>query len=128
MLAVPLVVVFLGLAWLLITRVLFPFKLGEVRGGRQMIEKQIEQLGPMSLGEKNVLGVFVTAAFCWIAPGLLAGAGGLGDTWHWLAKFNDTVVALAAGLLLFVLPGGRGRPVLDWNDAENGLPCLSQPD
>lgn len=122
MLALPLVVVFLGLAWWLITRVLFPFQLGEVRGGRQMIESQMAELGPMSLGERNVLAVFAAAALCWIVPGLLAGAGGLGQAWPWLAKFNDTVVALAAGLLLFVLPAAPGRPVLAWKDAEEGLP------
>jgi sodium-dependent dicarboxylate transporter 2/3/5 len=33
------------------------------------------------------------------------------------------VVALTAGVLLFVLPSGRpGRAVLDWKDAEEGLP------
>ena len=75
MLAMPIVVVFLGVAWWLITRVLFPFKLGEVRGGQQMIDGQISKLGPMSVGEKSVLGVFVTAAFCWIVPGLLVRRG-----------------------------------------------------
>jgi sodium-dependent dicarboxylate transporter 2/3/5 len=123
LLAMPIVVSFIGLAWLLITRVLFRFHLAEVPGGQRMIQDQIAQLGPMGRGEKCVLGVFVGAAFFWIVPGLLAGVGDLGQRMPWLRLFNDTVVALAAGALLFVLPGRQaGQAVLDWQDAEAGLP------
>lgn len=123
LLAMPIVVSFIALAWLLITRVLFRFHLAEVPGGQRMIQDQIAQLGPMGRGEKCVLGVFVGAAFFWIVPGLLAGVGDLGQRMPWLRLFNDTVVALAAGALLFVLPGRQdGRAVLDWQDAEAGLP------
>lgn len=123
MLALPLVVVFIGLAWLLITRVLFRFELPEVRGGRRMIQDQIAHLGAMGRGEKCVLGVFAGAAFCWIVPGLLAGLGDFAQRFPWLGLFNDTVVALAAGLLLFVLPGAKnGSAILDWKDAEEGIP------
>jgi sodium-dependent dicarboxylate transporter 2/3/5 len=68
-LGVPIVVVFLALAWLLITRVIFRFHLDEVPGGKELIDREIAELGPMSQGEKTVLGVFVTAAFFWIVPG-----------------------------------------------------------
>jgi len=123
MLGVPLVVTFLALAWLLITRVLFRFELDEVPGGQQMIESQIAGLGPMSRGEKSVRLVFALAAFCWVVPSLLATMSGLGETWPWLILFNDTVVALSAGVLLFVLPSGQPRrAVLEWKDAEAGLP------
>lgn len=123
LLAMPIVVSFIALAWLLITRVLFRFHLAEVPGGQRMIQDQIAQLGPTGRGEKCVLGVFVGAAVFWIVPGLLAGVGDLGQRMPWLRLFNDTVVALAAGALLFVLPGRQdGRAVLDWQDAEAGLP------
>jgi sodium-dependent dicarboxylate transporter 2/3/5 len=123
MLGVPIVVCFIALAWLLITRVLFRFQLDEVPGGKQMIEGEIAELGPLSRGEKSVRLVFLLAAFCWIVPSLLSTVGDLGRTLPWLKLFNDTVVALSAGLLLFLLPGGRpGHAVLEWKDAEEGLP------
>lgn len=123
MLGLPLVVTFLALAWLLITRVLFRFELDEVPGGQQLIEDEIAELGPMSTGEKSVRLVFLLAAFCWIVPSLLSTMGDLGNTLPWLRLFNDTVVALTAGVLLFLLPSGRPRrAVLDWKDAEEGLP------
>ncbi|MBL0419297.1 DASS family sodium-coupled anion symporter [Ramlibacter sp. AW1] len=123
LLGVPLAITFVAIAWLLITRVMFRFHLDEVPGGEQMIEGEIDQLGPMSRGEKSVRLVFLLAAFCWIVPSLLSTFGDLGQRWPWLDLFNDTVVALAAGVLLFMLPGGTpGRAVLDWKDAEAGLP------
>lgn len=123
MLGVPIAVCFIALAWLLITRVLFRFELDEVPGGRQMIDTEIAQLGPLHRGEKSVRLVFLLAAFCWIVPSLLSTMGDLGQTLPWLKLFNDTVVALTAGLLLFMLPSGQpGRAVLDWKDAEEGLP------
>jgi sodium-dependent dicarboxylate transporter 2/3/5 len=123
MLGVPIVVVFIGLAWLLITRVIFRFNLAEVPGGKELINQEIAALGPMSKGERTVLVVFVIAAFFWIVPGLLSGIGTIGEQLPWLDLFDDTVVAIGAGVLLFLLPGDKqGNMTLEWKDAEEGLP------
>jgi sodium-dependent dicarboxylate transporter 2/3/5 len=123
MLGLPIVVVFIAIAWLLITRVMFRFSLSDIPGGRAMIDEQYRELGPMSQGEKMVLGVFVGAAFLWIVPGLLSNVSALAEAMPWLDSLDDTVIAIAAGLILFLLPGDRdGHMVLDWHDAENGLP------
>jgi solute carrier family 13 (sodium-dependent dicarboxylate transporter), member 2/3/5 len=123
MLGLPIVVVFIAIAWLLITRVMFRFGLSDVPGGRAMIDDQIDALGPMSQGEKMVLAVFGGAAFLWIVPGLLSNIGALADALPWLGGFDDTAIAIGAGLTLFLLPGDReGRMVLRWDDAEDGLP------
>jgi sodium-dependent dicarboxylate transporter 2/3/5 len=123
MLGVPLLATFLVIAWLLITRLLFRFTINEIPGGRQMIDSEIDELGPMSQGEKVVLAVFAGAAFFWVVPGLLAGIGGIGDALPWLDSFDDTVIAITAGIVLFLLPGdSNGRMALEWEDAEKGLP------
>ncbi len=125
MLGVPIVVIFIALAWLLITRVLFRIELDEIPGGKEMIQEQIHALGPMSQGEKIVLGVFGGAAFLWVVPGLLSNFGFVADAAPWLGNFDDTAIAIGAGLVLFLLPGestGQRRMALEWEDAENGLP------
>ena len=74
-------------------------------------------------GERTVLAVFVIAAFFWIVPGLLSGIGTIGEQLPWLDLFDDTVVAIGAGVLLFLLPGDKqGNMTLEWKDAEEGLP------
>ncbi len=123
LLGVPIVVVFTAIAWVLITRVLYRFDLPEVPGGKKMIDDEIGKLGPVSQGEKTVALVFAAAAFFWVVPGLLASIGPVGEAAPWLDSIDDTVIAIAAGALLFILPGDRkGSMVLDWDDAEKGLP------
>lgn len=123
MLGVPLAFGFILIAWFLMTRWLYRFDLAEIPGGRQMIDEQLQALGPMSQGERMVLIVFCSAAFLWVVPGLLANFAPLKAALPWLDKLNDTAIAICAGLVLFLLPGkGRTQMVLEWRDAENGLP------
>lgn len=120
---VPLGLTFILLGWLLMTRVLYRFRLDEIPGGQQMIEGEIRKLGRMSQGEKMVLAVFGSAAFLWVVPGLLDSIPGLGGRLGLLGELDDAAIAIAAGGALFLLPGRGGREmVLNWKDAENGLP------
>lgn len=122
-LGTPLAFSFILIAWFLMTRWLYRFDLPEIPGGKQMIDDQIDALGPLSQGEKMVMGVFLSAAFLWIVPGLLASIPAVGATAPWLDNLDDTAIAIAAGLSMFLLPGkGRDKMVLDWKDAETGLP------
>ena len=88
-----------------------------------MIEGEIRKLGPFSQGEKMVTLVFASAAFLWVAPGLLTSIPGLASELGWFGQMDDTAVAIAAGIAMFILPGrGRREMVLNWKDAEDGLP------
>lgn len=123
MLGAPLALTFILVGWLLMTKVLYRFTLEEIPGGRQMIEGEIHKLGPMSQGEKMVAAVFGAAAFLWVVPGLLASLPGLGGHLGWFGALDDAAIAIAAGGALFILPGRGGREmVLNWKDAEDGLP------
>ena len=48
-------IVFILIGWVLMTRVLYPFNLAEIPGGRQMIDEQIAGLGPVGQGERMVM-------------------------------------------------------------------------
>lgn len=70
-----------------------------------------------------VLAVFLGAAFLWIVPGLLTSIPAIEAAAPWLGNLDDTAIAIGAGLAMFLLPGkGRDKMVLDWKDAEAGLP------
>ena len=123
MLGVPLAFTFILIGWALMTRLLYRFDVSEIPGGKRMIEDEIGKLGPMSQGEKMVSLIFCLAAFFWVVPGILEGLPGFAENFGWLAGMNDTSIAIAAGIAMFVLPGrGRREMVLQWKDAEDGLP------
>ncbi|MEZ6244022.1 MAG: DASS family sodium-coupled anion symporter [Phycisphaerales bacterium] len=115
----PLVVVFLPIAWLYLTRIAHPIRLERIPGGRAMIREQRAALGPMSRGEWAVFIVFTCTALAWITrPQLVA----LGEHMGWgpLAALSDTGIAMLGGLVLFVIPvDWRSREfVMDWHTAE----------
>ncbi|SFE67413.1 SLC13 family permease [Roseivivax sediminis] len=123
LIGVPLAFTFILIGWALMTRVLYRFKLDEIPGGQEMIEDRLKDLGALGQGERMVLIVFVSAAFLWIVPGLLSEVGFIDSALPWLGMLDDTAIAIAAGIALFLLPGATGgRMVLNWRDAEKGLP------
>ncbi len=123
MLGFPLAITFILIGWVMMTRVLYRFHLKEIPGGRQMIDDEIHKLGTLSQGEKMVMIVFGSAAFLWVVPGLLGSLPGIGDNLGWFGDLDDTAIAIAAGIAMFLLPGrGRSEMVLNWKDAEDGLP------
>ena len=115
----PFTLVFLPIAWLFLTKVLFPVEFREVPGGREMIATEIAKLGPMNRGEKATLAVFAAAAFLWIFGGLLRGVdlGGIRP----LRGLTDSGVAMLAALALFLLPVDRekGTRAMDWQTASH---------
>ena len=109
----PLAAVFLGLTWWLLTWVLFPITGAELPGGRAIVRDELRKLGPMSLGEKLTLTVFLLTAGLWVLREPLSG---------WipaLAGLSDPQIAIAAGITLFALPVAprEGVFVLDWRTA-----------
>jgi sodium-dependent dicarboxylate transporter 2/3/5 len=123
MLGVPLAFSFILVGWVLMTRVLYRFDIADIPGGKEMIDGEIHKLGLLSQGEKMVMIVFGSAAFLWVVPGLLATLPGVGERLRPLGDLDDTAIAIAAGIAMFILPGrGRGEMVLTWQDAEDGLP------
>ena len=130
----PLIVIFLPIAWLLLTRFTFPVPSDLFLHGRDFIDDEINKLGRMSAGERGVLAIFLAAIFAWIfrvdlkldfvtIPGW-ASRLGLED------KVSDATVAMIAGTALFLIPvslprlsfkglqwKGGGEFLLDWATA-----------
>lgn len=113
----PLVAVFLPLAWLMLTRVLYPLRGERIEGSREVTERAYRELGVMSRGERVVLAVFLLAAVSWIARPLLVQVQ-IGDM-NPLAGLSDPVIAMVAALVLFVVPVDVKRRVfvMNWETA-----------
>ena len=112
----PFTLIFLPIAWLLVTRVLFPADIGEIQGGRQHFDEEYRKLGPITRGEAIVLAVFGVTAALWITSPLLKNiaVGGMTP----FAALSDAGIAMLASLALFVIPVDlRGTRVMNWATA-----------
>jgi sodium-dependent dicarboxylate transporter 2/3/5 len=110
MFAGPLSLVFLVVTWLLLVKLLRP-AIPHGGGVETIIRTQREQLGSISRGERRVLVVFTLVAGGWLLrPFVLQPR---------FPAITDTVVAMAGGVLLFVVPVNfKNREfLLDWSDA-----------
>lgn len=106
--AAPVVIILLFFTWYYLVNFAFPVKFKELPGGKELIQNERVQLGKMSFEEKAVLSVFIFAAFMWISR-----------TFLWtdiIPGISDTMIAVLAGVLLFLIPStNQGGKLLDWS-------------
>ena len=104
----PFVVILVPVAWLTLTRFVFPLELREVPGGRGLIDERLGELGRMSSAERRTAMVFAATALAWVLRPIWA---------SWLpsgAFITDSTVAMVSAVLLFALPAGDGEQLLNW--------------
>ena len=124
----PLVLIFLPVAWFVLTRV--ALKVPREGGrGKETIRAERAKLGPMSHAEKWMAGVFVTTALLWVTRagldfGFLRIPGWAGlvvpSSIAEPEKFvTDATVATVMAILCFLIPVDRRRGVylMDWKTA-----------
>ncbi|MFI5403152.1 MAG: SLC13 family permease [Planctomycetota bacterium] len=106
---VPLALAFLGIGWLLLTRVAFRLGKEPLLGSRDAVGEMRRELGPVRRDEVKVAATFAATALLWIthAEEKLLGF-----------KLDDGTIAIAAGILLFLLPSRdrKGERLLLWRD------------
>ncbi len=119
MLGVPLSMTFLVIAWIVLTRFVYPVRLPGIPGGRAMIRGELEKLGRPSRGEWSVFIVFVLTASAWVLREPLLRVPGVREAVPALGRIDDSVIAIAAAVALFAIPvdGRRGVFALDWRTA-----------
>jgi sodium-dependent dicarboxylate transporter 2/3/5 len=112
---VPVALVGLPLCYLLLTRVVFPIRMRELPGGRELVDREARALGSMSAAEWRVAVVFTLTAITWMTRPILV------EHVRPLAGLSDAGIAMTAALALFLLPSGEpdGRRLLDWKLARD---------
>jgi solute carrier family 13 (sodium-dependent dicarboxylate transporter), member 2/3/5 len=117
--ATPLAAVYLVLAWLLMTRLLFPIRMPSIPGGRELIVDEYRKLGPVSRGEWTVLIVFLCTAALWISGSYLKAWPGLMALVPAVKSLDDPLAAMLGAIALFLIPVNlaRGQFALDWKTA-----------
>jgi sodium-dependent dicarboxylate transporter 2/3/5 len=135
--ALPFSLVFLLIAWFVLTQAIYPLPQESPFSGKDFIRNELKGLGPITNEEVKVASVFSGVALLWMTRrDIVLGQGETPFTIHgwsyWLDKLfdhadlephswmmDDSTVAIAMALLLFVIPAGRktGKRLLDWEAA-----------
>jgi sodium-dependent dicarboxylate transporter 2/3/5 len=135
MFALPMSAVYMVLAWLLLTRLVYPLPPSTPFSGRDFIHNELRKLGPISAEERRVLAVFITfAVLLMTRKERLFGAEV--DIFGWSyyldnllramgsqpvgTLIDDGTVSIGMALTLFMIPTGKaiGGRLLDWDDAK----------
>jgi sodium-dependent dicarboxylate transporter 2/3/5 len=126
--ASPFSFLFLIIAWLLLSRVIYPLPATSPFSGKAFIRKELEGLGPITPEEKRVAFVFAGVALLWMTrrsitfgtaftlrgwSSLFSQESGIG------AMIDDGTVSIAMALLLFLIPASKhkGGRLMDWQAA-----------
>jgi solute carrier family 13 (sodium-dependent dicarboxylate transporter), member 2/3/5 len=119
LLGVPIVAIFLPLAWVVLTRVLYRISTAPLARLRESIAGMIRGLGPMSRGEWSTFIVFMCTALLWISRGWLVELGKSRPGLAWLQGLEDAGIAIIAALALFIVPVNFRKRVfvMDWHHA-----------
>ncbi len=109
----PLVLIFLPIAWFLLTRVVFPIS-SISRHEEAAVSRAYRDLPPMNHGERVTLAAFGAAVVGWIFRPFLAQLtiAGIAP----FAGLTDPGIAIVAALILFVIPvrADDGGFVMNW--------------
>lgn len=106
----PFALTLLMACWYLLIRI-FPLAKNEgEHDNRDAIRGELSLLGPITVPEKRLMWVFGTVILAWVTGSLL--------WYNRVPNCNDTVVAMAGAILLFLIPSDHQQgPLLDWDTA-----------
>ncbi len=106
----PISLILLIICWFYLTHMAFKFRQKAFPGGKQEIQQMLTELGPMQREEKIVMFVFVLTALSWICRSYILE--------RFLPGIDDTIIAMMAGISLFVINSGdENNRIISWKDA-----------
>lgn len=112
----PLTIVLMACLYFVTVKWLYPNHVKKSEASNQYIREEILKLGPTSIPEKRVLVIFLITVLLWIFKDVI-------NQMQHSFQLDDTMIAIAGGLLLFMIPSGKhidGNPLhlLEWKDTQ----------
>lgn len=106
----PVAIIFTVLAWLVLVNVFKP-EMDQIPGGRELIKSEVAKLGKWTPAQVIATIIFVASAVTWVFVPLI---------WPDLPGYNDAIVGIIAGLLMFAIPARKdGVRIMEWKTAES---------
>jgi len=109
---IPVTLVMLPIAWLALTRYLYPVNVPASEAVNRHLHELREEMGPMTTPEKRVAVMFVLVVLSWMLRRPLTEFLGL-------TGVSDAGIVMTAGVLFFVLPSGDPEQprLMTWENA-----------
>ncbi|MGY8985265.1 MAG: SLC13 family permease [Sphingomonadales bacterium] len=106
---VPMTAIMLPLAWLVLTKYIFPINIPASIEAHDHLIKLKAGMGPMTKAEKRVALIFGLVIFSWILRRPL-------QSWFGLPSLDDTGIVMTGALFLFLAPSGdkSQRTLMVW--------------
>ncbi|TVZ21882.1 sodium-dependent dicarboxylate transporter 2/3/5 [Dokdonia sp. Hel_I_63] len=108
---VPFSIILMIITYFMITRVFYKNNLGTIGKSGNIIQTELDKLGPISKGEKVVLTIFLITAISWMLRSYL-------NQLLPEITLTDTTISVIAALLMFIIPINYkdGKFPLAWED------------
>ena len=108
-LGVPVAICMLALAWLILTKVVYPVNFASSDETKNTLSKMLADMGPMSKDEFRVGIVFFIAAALWMFRSLID---------NYVIGLTDAGIAILVAIALFIIPSsGRSGELLSWEQS-----------
>ena len=109
---IPVTVIMLPIAWVALTRFLYPVKIPASAAVDRHLHMLREEMGPMSTAERRVAIIFCAVILSWMLRRPLT-------EWLGLSGISDPGIVMTAALLLFLLPSGNPEQpqLMTWQNA-----------
>ncbi len=110
---VPFSVIMITISYFVLVKWMFPNKQLKFTASKEVINTELQKLGPMSGKEKMVLSIFGVIVFLWIFRTLINKIfPGLG--------LSDTIISMIAAISLFSIPYNikKGDFLIKWKDTQ----------
>ena len=111
LISVPIAAIMFVSMHLLFTKVLFPTGGLKLAGGKDIVEEELQKLGPTSRAEKMIMLIGAFMALSWMFREFIIRIPAL-------SMVTDTTIAIVGALLLFICPSFKdGERLMDWDTA-----------
>ena len=108
-LGVPVSISMLALAWLILTKIIYPVNFSTSQETRNMLSQMLNEMGPISKDEFKVGVVFFVAAGLWMFRSLID---------NYVIGLTDAGIAILVAISLFIIPSsGRNGELLSWEQS-----------
>ena len=119
LIGIPIAATLIFFTYLIITRVMYPSRLGKIEGADEVIQSELRDLGPFSKEEKLVTMIFILTGFLWIFKNIinrliLVNLLGVAPVLH------DSITAMIGGVLMFMMPVSfkKEQYLMEWEDTK----------